>query len=174
MNAEWHERNVMPKGASTAQRIAWHREHAKRCACRPIPAALRKQLARAPAVDAYLATVSPRHRTLLERLRKAIHAILPDAEECISYGLPAFRFGGKVVGGFAATMQGCSYYPFSGTTLATLARELGGYRQTKSALHFGPDRPLPTSLLRRLLETRIAELTPRGTPRRPARRRGQP
>jgi uncharacterized protein YdhG (YjbR/CyaY superfamily) len=108
-------------------------------------------------IDAYLAKVTPAYRAALERLRKTIRAVLPDAEECISYGLPAFRLGGKVVGGFAATSQGCSYYPFSGTTLATMAAELEGYSQTKSALHFGPDHALPAALVRRLLKTRIAE-----------------
>ena len=156
MNADWHRRHVLPKGASTTERIAWHREHQKKCACRPIPAGLKKEMARDPAIDAYLATVSPPQRKLLQQLRKRILAIVPQAEECISYGLPAFRVGGKVVGGFAATSTGCSYYPFSGTTLATLARELAGFSRTKSALHFGPQQPLPASLVRRLLETRIA------------------
>src|SRR5262245_2725573 len=41
MNAAWHERNVMPRGATQTQRIRWHVEHAKACACRPIPRGLR-------------------------------------------------------------------------------------------------------------------------------------
>ena len=71
--------------------------------------------------------------------------------------MPAFRLDGKVIAGFAATSTGCSYYPFSGTTLKTLAGELESYSQTKGSLHFGPERPLPTSLVRKLLEARIAE-----------------
>jgi len=164
MNTKWHREHVMPKGASTAQRIAWHRAHQKQCACRPIPAGLQKEMARGsagttrdPAVDAYLAKVKPTHRGLLQNLRKAIHAVVPRAEECISYGLPAFRLDGKVVAGFGATSKGCSYYPFSGTTLATLADKLVDFSQTKSALHFGPDQPLSTALVRRLLNARIAE-----------------
>ena len=84
-------------------------------------------------------------------------AAAPDAEECISYGLPAFRLDGRIVAGFQATAAGCSYYPFSGTTLGTLKRELEGYPGTKSAVHFGPDRPLPVALLRKLIQARIAE-----------------
>ena len=112
---------------------------------------------RDPAIDEYLARVSPESRALLAQLRKTIHAIVPDAEECISYGMPAFRYDGRVVAGFQATAKGCSYYPFSGTTLKTLAKELAGYGQTKSALHFGAEKPLPASLVRKLLKARIAE-----------------
>jgi uncharacterized protein YdhG (YjbR/CyaY superfamily) len=96
-------------------------------------------------------------RVVLEKLRQTIRKIIPDARECISYAMPAFRVHGKVVAGFAATKQGCSYFPFSGSTLGTLADELRAYDQTKSALHFTPDRPLPTGLVRKLLKARIAE-----------------
>ncbi|HEY2514738.1 MAG TPA: DUF1801 domain-containing protein [Polyangiaceae bacterium] len=110
-----------------------------------------------PAIDEFLAGVSPKSRRLLQQLRKTIHAIVPEVEECISYRLPAFRFEGRIIAGFSATAGGCSYYPFSGTTLKTLATELASYRQTKSALHFGPDKPLPASLVRKLLAARMAE-----------------
>ncbi len=112
---------------------------------------------RDPGIDAYLAGVPPKSRALLEELRKTIRALVPDAEECISYRLPAFRHEGKVIAGFSATSRGCSYYPFSGTTLRTLAADLAVYDKTKSALHFGPDRPLPTSLVKKLLRARMAE-----------------
>jgi uncharacterized protein YdhG (YjbR/CyaY superfamily) len=109
------------------------------------------------AIDEYLAGVSPSSRALLQKLRKTIHAIVREVEECISYRMPAFRYRGKIIAGFQATSTGCSYYPFSGTTLATLAHDIEGYSRTKSALHFGPDHPLPASLVRKLLKARIAE-----------------
>jgi uncharacterized protein YdhG (YjbR/CyaY superfamily) len=115
------------------------------------------------AIDKYLASVRPESRVLLDELRRTIHAIVPGVEECISYRLPAFRYGGRVIAGFSATSKGCSYYPFSGTTLKTVAADVKGYGQTKSALHFGPDRPLPAALIRKLLRTRIAEVAERGT-----------
>jgi uncharacterized protein YdhG (YjbR/CyaY superfamily) len=115
---------------------------------------------RDPAIDEYLADVSPKTRAALQKLRKTIHAIVPGVEECISYRLPAFRYDGKVIAGFAATSTGCSYYPFSGRTLRTLAGEVESYKQTKGALHFRPDKPLPASLVRKLLEVRIAEGKP--------------
>ena len=107
--------------------------------------------------DAYLTTVSADRRVALEKLRKTILSILPNAEECISYSMPAFRYGGHVVAGFLATRKGCSYFSFSGTTLATLAADVKTYDQTKSALHFDPAHPLPVALVRKLLEARIAE-----------------
>jgi len=110
-----------------------------------------------PTIDAYLASVRVDKRAALEKLRKTIRSIIPRAEECISYGLPAYRLNGAIVAGFNATAKGCSYYPFSGTTLRTLAEDLRGYSKTKSALHFQPDEPLPTALVRKLLKARIAE-----------------
>ncbi len=157
MNAEWHKKHVLPKGASLEQRIAWHREHQKRCACRPIPSKLVDQMRRDPAIDEYLARVSPSSRALLQKLRKTLHALVPGVEECISYGMPAYRYQGRIVAGFQATSKGCSYYPFSGTTLKTLADDIEGYSKTKSALHFGPDKALPAALVRKLLKARMEE-----------------
>jgi uncharacterized protein YdhG (YjbR/CyaY superfamily) len=71
--------------------------------------------------------------------------------------MPAFRLEGRIVAGFAATAKGCSYFPFSGSTLGTLAAELEDYGGTKSSLHFDPAEPLPTTLVRKLIKTRIAE-----------------
>lgn len=134
-------------------------------------------MAKPPAsIDAYLSTVSADRKVALEKLRRTIHSIVPNLEECISYSMPAFRLDGHVVAGFLATTKGCSYFPFSGTTLATLASELSAYSQTKSALHFAVDRPLPVALVRKLLRARIAETTAKATKRATTKRtaRGQP
>ncbi|MDP9034416.1 MAG: DUF1801 domain-containing protein [Myxococcota bacterium] len=118
-------------------------------------------MSRDSAIDEYLAGVSPNSRSLLREVRKTIHSVVPEVEECISYGMPAFRYRGRIIGGFQATSKGCSYYPFSGSTLKALAADIEGYSRTKSALHFGPEKPLPATLVRKLLEARIAE-KPRG------------
>jgi len=76
--------------------------------------------------------------------------------------MPAFRLDGKIVAGFSATAKGCSYFPFSGSTLATLADELRDYDRTKSALHFDPAEPLPATLVRKLIKARIAEIRAAG------------
>jgi uncharacterized protein YdhG (YjbR/CyaY superfamily) len=115
-------------------------------------------MARKPtAIDEYLADVKGEKRAALDQLRKTIRSIIPNAEECISYGIPAFRLDGNIVAGFAATKKGCSYFPFSGSTLRTLADELEDYEKTKSSLHFDPVAPLPATLVRKLIKARIAE-----------------
>jgi uncharacterized protein YdhG (YjbR/CyaY superfamily) len=108
-------------------------------------------------IDEYLKSLPADRRKSLKTLRANIRAIIPDAEECISYRMPAYRLDGVVVAGFLATKDGCSYYPFSGSTLRTLARDLIGYNQTKGALHFSCEKPLPIVLLRKLIKTRIAQ-----------------
>ena len=108
-------------------------------------------------IDAYLAKVRGEKRAALDQLSKTIRAIVPKADECISYGIPAFRFEGRIVAGFAATAKGCSYFPFSGSTLGALADEIEDYDRTKSSLHFDPAKPLPTTLVRKLIKARIAE-----------------
>jgi uncharacterized protein YdhG (YjbR/CyaY superfamily) len=121
------------------------------------------------AIDAYLATLDDERRATLAKLRATIRAHVPRAEECISYGMPAFRVDGAVVAGFLATSRGCSYFPFSGSTLDTLAAALARYGRTKSALHFPADRPLPASLVRKLLRARLAEGRTGREPRRTRR-----
>jgi len=115
-------------------------------------------MARQPSpIDAYLATVPADRRAALERLRQAIHAAAPGAVECLSYRMPAFRVDGEVVAGFLATAKGCSYFPFSGSVLATLAADLAGYGGTPGSLHFSPARGLPATLVRKLVRARRAE-----------------
>lgn len=108
-------------------------------------------------IDDYLKGVAEDRRRALEDLRAKIRSMVPDAEECISYRIPAFRLKGVVVTGFCATTKGCSYFPFSGSTLKTLARDISRYEQTKGSLHFSSDEPLPTALVRKLIKTRVAE-----------------
>jgi len=117
----------------------------------------RRITAKPATISAYLESVPQNRRRALQDLRKKIRLIIPDAEKCISYRIPAFRLNGVVVAGFCATVKGCSYFPFSGSTLKTLRDVLSCNEQTKSSLHFSPDDPLPLTLVRKLIETRIAE-----------------
>ena len=108
-------------------------------------------------VDAYLAQVAEPGRHTLNQLRSEIRALLPEAQECISYGMPAYKVRGKVIAGFAAFKNHLSYLPHSGSVLPALADDLAGYTMTKSSLHFPPDRPLPRALVRRLIEARLRQ-----------------
>jgi uncharacterized protein YdhG (YjbR/CyaY superfamily) len=109
-------------------------------------------------VEEYLRGLDEPKRSTLEALRRTILEIIPDAEQVISYGVPAFRVSGKSVAGFAAFKDHLSYLPFSGSVLGPLADELEGYTMTKSSLHFPVDRPLPKSVVRNLIAVRLTEL----------------
>jgi uncharacterized protein YdhG (YjbR/CyaY superfamily) len=77
-------------------------------------------------------------------LRRDVLAVVPDAEQCISYGVPAFKVNGTTVAGFAAFRHHLSYLPHSGSVLPALGDDLAGYRgSTKSALHFAPASRFP-------------------------------
>jgi uncharacterized protein YdhG (YjbR/CyaY superfamily) len=108
-------------------------------------------------VDLYLEEVDEPKRSTLQTLRRTILEIVPDAEEVISYRVPAFRLHGKTIAGFAAFKDHLSYLPFSGSVLDQLGDELQGYTMTKSALHFPVDCPLPKPLVKKLIDVRIAE-----------------
>jgi uncharacterized protein YdhG (YjbR/CyaY superfamily) len=113
-------------------------------------------------VDEYLSGVGEPKRSTLTALRRTILEIVPEAEETISYTVPAFRVDGAIVAGFAAFRDHLSYLPFSGSVLAQLSDELGGYRMTKSALHFPVDQPLPKTIVQKLIAVRRAEVGRRG------------
>jgi uncharacterized protein YdhG (YjbR/CyaY superfamily) len=108
-------------------------------------------------VDAYLSALEKPKRGTLQALRSTILEVVPEAEEVISYRVPAFRVGGRTVAGFAAFRDHLSYLPFSGSVLSQLADELDGYTMTKSALHFAVDQPLPKPLVEKLIAVRLAE-----------------
>jgi uncharacterized protein YdhG (YjbR/CyaY superfamily) len=111
-------------------------------------------------VDEYLRGVDEPKRSTLQALRRTILEIVPDADQVISYRVPAFRVRGKTVAGFAAFKDHLSYLPFSGSVLAQLADELKGYTMTKSALHFPVDRPLPETVVKKLIAVRLGEIRP--------------
>jgi uncharacterized protein YdhG (YjbR/CyaY superfamily) len=108
-------------------------------------------------IDDYLGTLDEPKRTTLAQLRDTIVENIPDAEQCIYYGVPAFKLEGKTIAGFAAFKNHLSYLPHSGRVLTRLAKETAGYTQTKSALHFPVDQPLPAKLVKQLLDARIAD-----------------
>ena len=108
-------------------------------------------------VDEYLRGLEEPKRGTLQALRGTILEIVPDAEQVISYGMPAFRVNDKTVAGFAAFKAHLSYLPFSGSVLSQLTEELQGYTMTKSALHFAVDEPLPKALVEKLIAVRLAE-----------------
>lgn len=115
----------------------------------------------------YLAALGADQRFALERLRKAVLAAAPDAEECISYALPAFRLGGRPLVAMGATANHCAFYPMSSTTVEALADELKGFDTSKGTIRFPANRPLPASLVKKVVRARMAEVSARsGTVKR--------
>ena len=108
-------------------------------------------------IDDYLAGVSPAKRALLQKLRETIHTVAPKVEECISYGIPAFRLNGRSLVFFGAWANHCSFYPGSSTTLKKFRNDLKGFQITKGTIRFSPDKPLPIALVKKLVKARIAE-----------------
>ena len=109
-------------------------------------------------VDEYLAALDEPKRGTLERLRNTILEIVPEAEQCISYGMPAFRLDGKVIAGFAAFKNHLSYFPHSGSVLPELAPDLVGYAVSKGTLQFAVDAPLPKAIVKKLIAVRRRQL----------------
>ena len=108
-------------------------------------------------IDDYLAGLEEPKRATLAEVRRRILEVVPDAEQTISYGCPAFKVNGRTVAGFAAFTKHLSYLPHSGSVLGALADETRAYSQTRSALHFPVDQPLPRPLIRKLLMVRMDE-----------------
>jgi len=106
-------------------------------------------------IDEYLSRVSDDKRAALERLRKTILGVVPTAEECISYQMPAFRYDGRVLVYFAAAANHCAFYP--GGMVNDFKDELEGYETSKGTIRFQPEHPLPASLVRKIVKARVAQ-----------------
>ncbi len=109
-------------------------------------------------VDDYLEALDEPKRSTLRALRDLLVDLLPDAEQGLAYGSPAFKVGGKSVAGFAAFAKHVSYLPHSGTVLDSVSDHLDGYEWSKGALKFAVDTPLPRELVETLVAARTREL----------------
>jgi uncharacterized protein YdhG (YjbR/CyaY superfamily) len=109
------------------------------------------------AVEAYLAAVSEPARSTLQTVRERIRAAAPkETTECISYGMPAFRYKGVLVS-YTAFKQHCSLFPMSAALLDEIAGELESYRTSKGTLQFPLDKPLAAALIRKIVKARAEQ-----------------
>ncbi len=115
----------------------------------------RAKTAKPKTPDDYLAALPSDKRAALETLRKRIKDAAPEAEECISYGIPAFRLNGRLLVAYGAAAHHCAFYP--GSVVQALKDELDRYDTSKGTVRFSADRPLPAALVRRLVKLRIAK-----------------
>jgi uncharacterized protein YdhG (YjbR/CyaY superfamily) len=117
-------------------------------------------------VEEYLTGIDEPKQSTLRQLRSSILEVIPEADECISYGLPAFRVRGKVIAGFAAFKNHLSYLPHSGSVFPELGPKVAGYVTTTGSLHFPVDKPLPKALVRQLVTVRLHQAFPDESPSR--------
>jgi uncharacterized protein YdhG (YjbR/CyaY superfamily) len=124
----------------------------------PNSATARQKLAdSAEGVDSYLAAVPEPARTTLEKVRAVIRSAVPaEATEGISYGMPAFRYKGALVG-YAAFKEHCSFFPMQASLIDRMKQELKSYRTAKGTLQFPQEKPLPAGLLKKMVKLRVAE-----------------
>jgi uncharacterized protein YdhG (YjbR/CyaY superfamily) len=111
-------------------------------------------------IDDYLDRLDEPKRSTLSRLRQDILAVIPDAEQCISYAVPAFKVDGRTIAGFAAFKNHLSYLPHSGSVFPELTGELAGYERSSGALRFPVDQPLPPGLVQKLIAERLRQAFP--------------
>ena len=113
-------------------------------------------LAKPQTIDEYLAPLSNEKRAALEKLRRAIKSAAPKADECVSYQIPGFRLAGRLLVSFGAAANHCAFYP-GAFPVKTHKDELKAYDTSKGTIRFQADSPLPATLVRKLVKTRIAE-----------------
>lgn len=110
-------------------------------------------------VDEYLAAQPAAAQPQLREIRAIIRAAIPDATEVISYGVPTYKLGGSSVVHFGAAKRHCALY---GAAMEQFADELKGYDTSKGTVRFPLDQPLPTELVQRLVQARLAQHKARG------------
>ena len=118
-------------------------------------------------IDAYLAELPQPQRDTLSALRVTLRELLPDAQECLSYKMPCFKVGGKAVAGFDGFKEHCSYFPHSGN----IVQQVNGIPAWctvagKGTLQFPVDRPLPKTLVRKLVRARLDEIATKAASKR--------
>lgn len=118
----------------------------------------------ARSIDEYIAAFPPATQKVLEELRALISAAAPDAAETISYAIPTFELNGHLVH-FAGYERHIGFYP-TGSGVEAFKEELKPYKSGKGSVQFPLGRPLPTGLIRRIVEFRVEENAGRASARR--------
>jgi uncharacterized protein YdhG (YjbR/CyaY superfamily) len=108
-------------------------------------------------IDEYLSKVPEPHRSTLEKIRAIVRSAAPaEATEAISYGMPAFKYKGGLVG-FAAFSHHCSFFPMNSALVVEFKDELKNYKTSKGTIQFPADRPLPATLVKKMVKARVAD-----------------
>jgi uncharacterized protein YdhG (YjbR/CyaY superfamily) len=109
-------------------------------------------------IDGYLASLPENQRRALRAIRETIRAAVPDAVEALVYGVPGFKLDGKSLACYAGFKHHCGFYPMSPAVIQSYASELEDFEVSKGTIRFQPEKPLSKTLLKKLINTRVAEL----------------
>jgi len=115
-------------------------------------------------IDARLAALPDDQRAALEHLRRTIAGAAPDAVETISYGMPAFRYHGRILMWYHAAKRHCSLFPGPGAIEAH-ATGLATFDVAKGTIRFTPTEPLPDDLVASIVRSRMATIDAQPRPR---------
>lgn len=108
-------------------------------------------------VDEYIYSQPADDRTGLEKLRQAIKAAAPGAEEVISYGMPAFKYAGRMLVGYANYKNHIGFYPWDSKTVALFKEELKKLPTSVGAIQLPKTRPVPVTLVKKIVKARMKE-----------------
>jgi uncharacterized protein YdhG (YjbR/CyaY superfamily) len=111
-----------------------------------------------PTFDEYLSTLPDPQRSELERIRRLVRGLVPDAEEGESYGMPAFKYRNRPLLGFKASKNHLSVFPFSPEAIEAVRDSLAGFDLSKGTVRFTPDYPLPDAAIEGLVRYRLSEI----------------
>jgi len=111
------------------------------------------KLAKPQSVDEYLAGFDAGTRKILKQVRAAIKQAAPEAEEVISYSMPAFKWNGMLVW-YAGYARHIGFYPKPEALLA-FKKELSVYKSSKGAVQFPLDKPMPLTLIKKIVKFRM-------------------
>jgi uncharacterized protein YdhG (YjbR/CyaY superfamily) len=115
--------------------------------------------ARISAMDDYLNGLPPAQKAALERVRAVVEDVAPEAEEGVSYGMPAFLLAGRPLLGFRAAKKHLSVFPFSPAAIEAVKDRLEGFDLSKGTIRFSPETPVPEDVLAALVRARMREIT---------------
>lgn len=106
-------------------------------------------------IDAYIALQPRQAGAMLKSLREVIQSTVPEAEEVISYQIPAFKYHGMLVY-FAAFKNHIGFYPRA-SAIKAFTKELAKYECAKGTVRFPLDKPLPINLIKKIVKFRKKE-----------------